>query len=61
MIEGRHIKKSPTLKDYKREKVRMLTEDFLIRMTADEKEHLYILSNEIQVDNYARKLIMKGD
>ena len=46
-----------TLKQYIREKVRMLRKDFCIDLTDEQIAHMKSLKNEIQVDNYAHDLI----
>ena len=50
------MKPTITLKQYKKEK-RKLLKDFLIYLNSEEKEHLESLENEIQVDQYCRKLL----
>ena len=44
------------LSAYKREKLRMLTQDFRIKMTDAEKAHLVELPDERSVDKYAREM-----
>ena len=51
--------KTIPLPTYKREKIRMLTQDFRIKMTAEEKAHLNDLPTEVAVDRYARDLFMR--
>ena len=46
-----------TLKQYVKEKIRMLKKDFMIKMTDEQIAHMKSLKNEIQVDNYAHDLI----
>ena len=48
-----------SLKQYKNEKIRMLTEDFCMPLTESEIEHIRSLKTEIQVDNYVRTLFDK--
>lgn len=48
-----------TLKQYIREKIRMLTKDFCIPLTEEELDHFATLTTEIQVDNYTRHLFAK--
>lgn len=47
---------APTLKQYKKQK-RKLLKDFLIHLTSEEKAYMESLENEIQVDQYCRKLL----
>lgn len=46
-----------TLKQYIKEKIRMLKKDFFIKLTDEQIAHMKSLKNEIQVDNYAHDLI----
>ena len=46
-----------TLKQYIKEKIRMLRNDFMIKLTTEQIIHMQGLKNEIQVDNYAHDLI----
>ena len=48
-----------TLKQYKNEKIRMLTDDFCMKLSEDEIDHIQSLKTEIQVDNYVRTLFDK--
>ena len=45
------------LKVYIKEKLRMLTRDFCLRLTDEEIKHLKSLTREIDVDNYAHTLL----
>lgn len=45
-----------TLKQYIKEKIRMLMDDFCIDLSKEEIEHMRSLKTEIEVDNYARYL-----
>lgn len=51
-----HEYKVVPLPIYKREKIRMLTKDFCIKMSAEEKAHLNELPDEVSVDKYAREM-----
>lgn len=44
-------------KMYKKEKINLLTREFCIPMSNEQKEHLKSLETEISVDNYALQLI----
>lgn len=46
-----------TLKQYKKEKIKLLTREFCVPMSDEQKEHLNNLETEISIDNYALKLI----
>lgn len=46
------------LKKYIKTKLKMLKRDFRMQLTEEEKDYMYTLENEIQVDQYARRLIM---
>ncbi len=45
------------LKQYKKEKIKLLTREFCIPMSDKQKEHLNALTTEISIDNYALQLI----
>ena len=47
---------APTLKQYKKEK-RKLLKEFLIYLTDEEKAYMESLENEIQVDQFCRKIL----
>lgn len=47
-----------TLEDYIKEKLRMLQEDFFIKLTDEEITHMKSLTRDIDVDHYAHDLIM---
>jgi hypothetical protein len=49
--------KQLTLKQYIREKIRMLRKDFCIDLTDEQIAHMRSLKSEIAVDNYAHDLI----
>lgn len=46
------------LKKYIKAKLKMLKRDFCMNLTEEEKAYMYTLENEIQVDQYARRLMM---
>ncbi len=46
-----------TLKQYKKEKIKLLTREFCVPMSDEQKEHLNALETEISIDNYALQLI----
>lgn len=46
---------APTLKQYKKQK-RKLLKEFLIYLTSEEKAYMESLENEIQVDQFCRKI-----
>ena len=48
----------PTLKTYKKNKIKMLERDFAILLKPEQIEHINELKSEIQVDQYARTIIM---
>ena len=45
------------LKQYKKEKIKLLTREFGVHMSDKQKEHLNALTTEISIDNYALQLI----
>ena len=45
-----------TVKEYAKAKIKMLREDFKIRVTKAEAEHAYSLTSEIEVDSFCRKM-----
>lgn len=47
------------LKDYIKQKIKMLEDEFYIYLTESEINHMHGLKNEIQVDNYAIDIIMR--
>ena len=47
-----------TMQEYVREKLIVLR-DMNIKLTREEKEHMKQLDTQIQVDNYAHRLIMQ--
>ena len=47
-----------TIKKYAKAKVDMLQGEFFIKLTDAQIEHMNSLENEIQIDNYAHKIIM---
>jgi hypothetical protein len=49
--------KQVPLKVYIKEKIRMLTKDFCLRLTDEEIKHLKSLKREIDVDHYAHALL----
>ena len=46
-----------TLKQYIRFKIKILQRDFKLILTEEQIDHMKSLTSEIQVDNYARKLL----
>lgn len=48
-----------TLNQYIEEKLKMLSRDFKIKPSLEEKAHMYELTSEIAVDNYAHTLLIK--
>lgn len=44
-------------KKYTKEREDMIVKDFKIRLSKEEKEHLYSLTTEISVDNFVRDII----
>lgn len=48
-----------TLNEYINEKLKMLNKDFKIKPSMEEKAHMYELTSEISVDNYAHTLLIK--
>ena len=51
--------KTASLSQYIKEKLRMLKEDFCVKLTYAEVTHLKSLKTEIQVDQYAHDLLVK--
>ena len=49
----------PTLETYKKDKIKMLQDDFWIPLTNEQIEHMYGLQSEMRVDAYARQLILE--
>ena len=47
------------LSTYKKTKIKMLTRDFCIKLSDAEIRHMLELKTEIQVDQFARKLLLK--
>ena len=45
------------ISEYRKAKLNLLQEEFLINVTAEEKNHLNTLETEISIDRYARKII----
>lgn len=48
-----------TLEQYINDKLKMLSKDFRIKPTLEEKTHMLSLTSEISVDNYAHTLLIK--
>ena len=48
-----------TISQYIEAKLKMLSKDFKIKPTLEEKAHMYELTSEISVDNYAHTLLIK--
>ena len=48
-----------TMPEYAEHKLGMLTKEFCLKLTRDEQLHMLSLDTMIQVDNYARRLIME--
>ena len=48
--------KEMTLEDYIKEKLRMLQEDFYLKLTEEEINHMRSLTRDIDVDHYAHTL-----
>lgn len=46
-----------TVDQYRKAKMVMLQRDMHITLTYEQKQHFYGLKNEIQIDNYARKVM----
>ena len=46
-----------TLKQYIKQKIKILQRDFKVFLTDEQIDHMKSLTSEIQVDNYARKLL----
>ena len=57
-IINRHFRNG-TLKQYKKTKIKILTRDFCIKLSDAEIKHMLELKTEIQVDQFARKLLLK--
>ena len=54
-----HNEEKPVpIKTYIKEKLRMLKEDFYLRLTEEEIAHMKSLKRDIDVDHYATQLIM---
>ena len=51
------MKMKMSLSQYKKAKVKMLTRDFLIKLTSEQIEHINSLASEIEVDRYARTIL----
>ena len=51
--------KKPSLKTYKKIKLKMLKNDFQFRLTAEEICHLNELTTENDIDRYCHTLFMK--
>lgn len=47
------------MKRYKKMKIRMLTEDFRLKLTEEEINHFNELTSEISIDRYAKELMNK--
>lgn len=45
------------IKTYIKEKIRMLTKDFYLKLTDEEISHMKSLKREIDVDHYAHTLL----
>ena len=52
------MERQPSLNTYKNQKMKMLARDFAIPLKPEQIDHMNALKNEIQVDQYARQLIM---
>ena len=50
-------KKTKTLNYYKQSKIRMLKNQFLVRLTPEQEKYINSLQSEIAIDNYARSLM----
>ena len=50
-------KRKVSIKAYIKEKIRMLKEDFYLRLTDEEIAHMKSLKREIDVDHYAWDII----
>ena len=46
-----------TLETYKKRKLSMLQKQFKLKLTKEDVEHMNSLLNEIQVDNFTKKLL----
>ena len=56
MVSNYEAKQIP-IKSYIKEKIRMLTKDFYLKLTDEEISHLKSLKREIDVDHYVHDLI----
>lgn len=50
---------SKTLKQYIEEKIDMITDEFRIYLREEEKAHFRSLKSEIEVDHYARDILLR--
>ena len=48
-----------TMPEYAEHKLNMLTKEFCLKLSKSEKEHMQTLDTMLQVDKYARRLIME--
>lgn len=48
-----------TIDEYIEEKIRIIKEEFYIRLTEDEEEHFKTLKTERDVDQYAHDIFMR--
>ena len=60
MVEpGTHFNKSVPLSEYVDNKINMLKNEFYLKLTDDEVDHLNCLKSEYEVDAYAHKLLIE--
>ena len=59
IVRGTYVERKVSLKTYKKTKIKMLTRDFLLKLSEGEIDHLNALENENDVDRYARSLLNK--
>lgn len=59
MMRKSREERHQTLKTYIKRKIKMLEEEFLIDLTRSEIEYIKSLKSEIEVDQYAHRLIVE--
>lgn len=59
MSEVGYASKTVSLPTYKKEKIKMIEKDFMIKLTQEEKNNINEQINEIGVDRCSRTILMR--
>ena len=49
--------KEMTIQEYRKMKIKLLKEDFLVPVTKEQKEHIHTLETEPAIDRYCRTIL----